>query len=233
MIKIKKMFQGRVDDLPVIAEFVSESLERDLPDFNAYSPRFNTALIADIRSKVTVCRSAMRAWMFTKELKTTTARLYATMDAVRLPLNILEGYIKLAGTQLDVAPKDMGLHEVRRSIKNDNAETLPPALRQLMTSVQRNLPALYAAGLPPSLVDELNAQPATIEALNLRQNTLASERNRLTETDMQLFNDLWLAIAPLFETGKALYKGIDPAKLKDYTFAELVRRLHPHRTVKR
>jgi hypothetical protein len=228
MKKIKKLFHGKIDDLPVIAEFVLESLERDIKDFSAYSPVFTPEFIVIVRGKVVVCQGAMRAWVFIKELKSTTAKLYGEIAGARVKVNALEGYVKLASNNLDVAPKDMGIHEVRKAINADNAETLPHAIRQLLVSVKRNFAALQAVGLKQCLVDELEAQPAVIDELNLRQNTLESERNRLTEADMHLFNDLWLTIAPIFETGKALYKGVDEAKLKDYTFAELERRLHPH-----
>ncbi|MDR2041059.1 MAG: hypothetical protein LBP98_01920, partial [Tannerella sp.] len=60
-----------------------------------------------------------------------------------------------------------------------------------------------------------------------RQNKLESERNRVTEQDVDAYNDLWLALQPILETGKALYRGTDKAKLKDYTFVQLEKRLHP------
>jgi hypothetical protein len=40
-----------------------------------------------------------------------------------------------------------------------------------------------------------------------------------------LFNDLWKTLSPVFETGKALYRGVDEAKLKDYTVTQLVKRI--------
>ncbi|MDR2139304.1 MAG: hypothetical protein LBP50_07140, partial [Tannerella sp.] len=71
-------------------------------------------------------------------------------------------------------------------------------------------------------------QTAAIDALNVKQNELESRRNRATEEDIDVFNDLWLALQPVLETGRALYRGVDAAKLKDYTIAQLKKRLHPH-----
>ncbi|MDR2041672.1 MAG: hypothetical protein LBP98_05075, partial [Tannerella sp.] len=123
---------------------------------------------------------------------------------------------------------DVGLKEVRKSIDNSNAETLVPAVADLLSTLRRNLSALQAVGLQASRLEAIEQQTLAIDSLNVKQNELESERNRITEQDIDVFNDLWLALQPILETGKALYRGTDEAKLKDYTLAQLKKRLHPH-----
>jgi hypothetical protein len=228
-MKMKKLFHGRIEVLPVIGQFVVESYSRDVADFSAYSPVFTVGLVAEIEKQIELCRNATRSWIFIKELKTVSVALYATIGSVRVKMNALEGYVHLAGSTLDLTYADFGIVEVRRAVSRKNAETVPEAIRQLLINVKRNFTALQAVGMQQTLYAEIEKLAMEIDRLNARQNVVESERNLQTEADLHLFNDLWLAIAPIFETGKALYRGVDEARLKDYTFAQLEKRLHPHR----
>ncbi|MDR2763560.1 MAG: hypothetical protein LBB90_00835 [Tannerella sp.] len=224
----KRLFPCSISDLPVLAEFLLESLGRDINDFSGYSPLFTTSCSDGIRAKIITCREVTRSWTFIKELKSVTETLYSDIHALRVTINPVEGYVKLAAASLDVAVGDVGLKEVRRSIGKGNAETLVPAVAELLSTLRRNITALQAVGLQESLLVAIEEQTATIDTLNVKQNELESERNRVTEQDTDVFNDLWLALQPILETGKALYRGVDEAKLKDYTIAQLEKRLHPH-----
>jgi hypothetical protein len=153
-MKKKRLFHCSISDLPVIGEFLLESLSRDVNDFSAYSPLFTTSYSDGVRAKITTCRGLTRAWTFIRELKTVTKKLYADIDALRVLLNPVEGYVKLAAASLDVAVADVGLKEVRKSIGNSNAETLVPAVAELLSTLRRNLAALQAVGLQAS---QLNA----------------------------------------------------------------------------
>ncbi|MDR2040997.1 MAG: hypothetical protein LBP98_01610 [Tannerella sp.] len=226
-MKKKRLFQCSISDLPVIGEFLLESLGRDINDFSAYSPLFTTSYRDGVRAKILACRGLTRAWTLIKELKTVTGKLYADMNALRVRLNPVEGYLKLAAASLDVAVADAGLKEVRKSISNGNAETLVPAVAEFLATLRRNLSALQAVGLQANQLDAIEQHTLAIDALNVRQNKLESERNRVTEQDVDAYNDLWLALQPILKTGKALYRGTDKAKLKDYTFVQLEKRLHP------
>ncbi|MDR0843669.1 MAG: hypothetical protein LBN71_00470 [Tannerella sp.] len=76
---------------------------------------------------------------------------------------------------------------------------------------------------------EIEAQVEKINALNVKQNELESVRNRLTKESIEIFNDLWKLLQPVFETGKALYRGVDAARLKDYTLSQLLKRINHQR----
>jgi hypothetical protein len=224
----KRLFQCSISDLPVLGEFLLESLGRDINDFSNYSPLFTTSYSDSIRAKIVTCREVTRSWIFIKELKSVTETLYSSIKALRVTINPVEGYVKLAAASLDVAVDDVGLKEVRRSIGRGNAETLVPAVAELLSTLRRNIAALQAVGLQESVLTAIEEQTAAIDALNVKQNELESRRNRVTEQDIDVFNDLWFALQPILETGRALYRGVDAAKLKDYTIAQLKKRLHPH-----
>jgi hypothetical protein len=43
-MQTKKMFQCKIEELPVIGEFVVESARKDMADFSGFSPVFTSSL---------------------------------------------------------------------------------------------------------------------------------------------------------------------------------------------
>lgn len=225
-MKAKKAFQCPIEDLPTIGEFIIESVKKDLGDFSSYSPVFTPAYLSNIELKIVACRKRVRSWAVIQELKATTELLNLTTQSLRVKLNFLEGYIKLSANELDVPTASMGLAAVRKSISHGSTESLIDAIEEMMIPVRRNISVLESKGLKESLLDEIEYIRERTNQLNLRQNELESERNRLTQENIEMFNELWQMIHPIFETGKALYRGTNAAKLKDYTLAQLIKRIH-------
>jgi hypothetical protein len=95
-----------------------------------------------------------------------------------------------------------------------------------MTTVERNQSVLAAKGLKSKLIKEIETQIHEINELNMIQNELISKRNRLTEKNIVLFNDLWASLQPVLKTAKAIYRGVDEEKLKDYTVTQLIKRIN-------
>jgi hypothetical protein len=102
-------------------------------------------------------------------------------------------------------------------------------MHKLLTVVRRNLSVLETKGLRSELVSDIESQIGEISALNTRQNDLISDRNRLTKQNIELFNDLWESLQPVLKTAKAIYRGVDDTKLKDYTVAQLMKRINAGR----
>jgi hypothetical protein len=76
------------------------------------------------------------------------------------------------------------------------------------------------------LIDEIETQLREINSLNEKHNKLISKRNRLTGENVEKFNDLWNSLKPIFDTAKAIYQGADKVKLKNYTIAQLMKRIN-------
>jgi hypothetical protein len=222
----KQLFPCKVEELPVIGEFLVKSAHRDLGDFTSFSPLFTAEYLADIEQKVAMCRSTVSGSVAAKELKTTTERLTEKCEGLRTSLNKLEGYLQLGGKQLSMAVSDFGLKEVRSAIGRGNVEGVLAQLQGLLERVARDTAALTAVGMPAELVAELSAAQEEVNNLNLRQNELIGERGRLSDESQRLFNDLWESLQMLLKTAQAMYRGANAVKLKDYTVAELLRRIN-------
>jgi hypothetical protein len=224
-MKTKKMFRCKFEELPVIGEMVVGNARRDIAGFGSFSSIFTPSYFDGIDLKILNCRKKIRSWVVMQELKTTTDTLGIKTRQLRVMLNLLEGYIKLSAGELDVKGSDMGLSIVRRAISRGNTEAVIMNMANLLAAVRRNESALEIHGMKPQLIDDIATQTEDINALNIKQSEQESIRNRLTEENTDMFNDLWKALLPLFETGKALYKGVDEAKLKDYTLTQLLKRI--------
>jgi hypothetical protein len=224
-----KKFTCRVEDLPVIGEFVVNSAEKDINDFNNYSAKFTIEYLATVNSQIEVCKELAKSSTITKELKSATHQLYYTTKNFRIKLNALEGYLKIGVDKLDIAIEDFGLKKIRSNIVRSNIEGFLSNMRTTMVAVKRNISTLEAQGMKPAFIDEIETHLQEINSLNVKQNELISKRNRLTADNINKFNDLWSNLKLIMNTAKAIYRDVNEAKLKDYTIAHLKRRVNAER----
>jgi hypothetical protein len=220
-----KKIPCKTEEVPVIGEFIVNSAEQDISDFNNYSSVFSSDYFATIKTKIEICRELVKSSMVAKELKTVTRLLYDTSKGLRTKLNVLEGYLKLGADKLDIMLNDVGLKNIRRDITKHNVEGLLSNMETALIAVKRNLPVLETQGLRQSLIDEIEIQLQEINALNLKQNTLIAKRNRLTSENIDKFNDLWNNLKLIMIAARAIYRNIDEVKLKDYTITQLKKRI--------
>jgi hypothetical protein len=197
-----------------------------LDEFNAFSPVFMPDYLDATAQKINACKSIVSSSLKIKELKATTQKLTDTSKGLRPKLNILEGYLKLGATELDISIADTSMKQVRTAISKGNTEGIVANIGKLLEVVKRNQQVLENKGLREELLREIAEQTQTIDALNIQQDNLISARNRLTKENMAIFNDLWTSLLPITETAKAMYRGVNPTKLKDYTIAQLKKRIH-------
>lgn len=215
-----------MEELPVIAGFVADSLTADLTTFGDFSPMFDEAYVTSIRSKRAYCLDLERSDVTTQRLKNVTAQLAERESGLRPVLNKVEAYVKLAKSSLDVATESFGLKALRKNISHGNDEGIIAGLQTLLKNINRNLEALQAKGLKQEMVDELSAALTDIDTMNNEQNTLTNERNQTTASNMKDYNELWDLLSPVLETGRSLFRGTDDVKLKEYTMSALVKRVH-------
>jgi hypothetical protein len=197
-----------------------------MDEFCLFSPLFTSDYLHSVETKILVCKELVGSFAATQELKSTTRQLTELSRGLRVKLNALDAYFKLAADGLDVPVADTGLKGVRDAISRGNTEGLLATIPKLMVAVKRNLPLLESKGFTPTLLAGIDTQTRAISTLNVRQNELISTRNRLTDENTIAFNDLWASLRPILDTAKALYRGVNPTKLKDYTVSQLRKRIN-------
>jgi hypothetical protein len=218
-----------MEDVPLIGEFIVNNAERDVNDFNGYSSMFTIDYFEAVRSKIEVCKELVKLAGVPKELKSVTFQLYDRVKAFRMKLNALEGYLKTGADNLDVAVKDTGFKNVRMYLTKGNIEGLLSNLKTMLIVVKRNLSVLEEQGLTQTHIDEVEAQLQEINLLHEKQNELRRKRNRLTDENINRFNDLWNNMRLIMNVAKAIYQEVDEVKLKDYTVAHLKKKINAQR----
>jgi hypothetical protein len=218
-------FKCKLEEVPALGGFIVNSAEKDIDDFNSYSPVFTVDYLAPIRRKIEHCKELIKSSTVAAELKATTQQLYDKTKDLRGKLNALEGYLKLGAGSLDIAVKDFDLKSVRLAITRRNVESVISSMKTVLVAVKRNAPVLLAQGLKWELIAEIETQLQEINSLNEKQNEFISKRNRLTAANIEKFNDLWDSLQPILTAAKAIYSS-DEMKLKDYTIAQLLKRMN-------
>lgn len=223
----RKEFQCKQEELIFIASTVLVSLTIDLPDFNKFADMFTPEYIELIEAKRLVCSNLDSPSSVKKRLQQATILLGEHTTDLRLVLNNVEGYVKLAGDNLDVqGVADVGFIEIRDNISRGNVEGVLNHAHSMLATLERNKVPLLASGFKPDVLDELTAQVLQIDSLNNQQNTLLSDYSRLAQSNMIIFNDLWRSISTILNTGKAIYRGVNKVRLREYTMTYLIRRVN-------
>ena len=222
----KKKFHCKIQDLPIITGFVLESLVKDLLAFGEYSNIFNIGYVQSVRAKRLICMELIIPAAIRKQLKNISRDLQKSNADLRLLFNKVEGYVKLAGNALDVEGSDVGMKEARLEISKGNVEGVINSTNSMVTTLRRNETVLFVYGMNTALLDEVAEKVELIDSLNNQQNSLMSDHGRLAHTNIAIFNDLWADLSTILITAKAIYRGVDEIKLRDYTMSHLIKRVN-------
>ncbi|MDR1879039.1 MAG: hypothetical protein LBQ64_05690 [Bacteroidales bacterium] len=214
-----------IEDLPVIADFVIVSLRRDLANFSTYSPKFNDSYLDVFEGKIAKVKSVIAGKIFTKELSKVTINLKDAVGELRPKLNKIEGYVKMADKSLSTTIVGFGISAVRQPLNRGNVEGVTKTLGDLLHIIENNRNVLSEQGLSDEMVNVLRNAREEIERLNNLQNQIISQRAIAVEENSAVFDDLWKTISETLTAGRSLYKGVDAARIKDYTLTELEKKL--------
>jgi hypothetical protein len=105
-------------------------------------------------------------------------------------------------------------------------------VRRMLVGVNNNVAVLQTKGLKPALITEFTQLADEIETLGNDQNFKITERNRHTDENIAVFNDLWDMNVFITDAGKAIYKGVDATKTDDYTIATILKRIGTAKSTK-
>lgn len=242
-----KKFQCRIEELPILADFVIAAFERDYADFYRHSPVvYHANYIVMFRKKQAEVIALINPRTITDDKKLITAHLHEFLDGLRQPLNKLEDYILLAqryfvnssesrvednprndsdNAELTTLPDDFGISRVRKEIANGDIEGLYGAMEILKTHIVNNYAKLNTIGYTEAQRDSFFAFWDKINSYNEEQNKKDNERDVLSEQNIVVCNSLWDIISEICNTGKTLYSILQPAKSNDYTIRTLLKRI--------
>ena len=221
-------YNCKAEELPMIANHVLSHLKRDAADFAAFSPKLNASYIAVFAAKIEEVSEVLSPRRETAELKIVTERLYKRMDELIDPIARVEGYARIAQREFPLNIKDFGLSQLRYEIRTRDAEGVLAGLKKLNEHLNAYRQALTEQGLSDALAEVFPKAATAILDDELLQCEIVSNRKRIVENNLYLFNDLYSRISEICTIGKIIRKGNRGAK-KDYTFTELKKRAREKR----
>jgi hypothetical protein len=213
------------EELPVICRFNAFSLKRDLPEFNAFSPVFNTEYVASQETKIAQVSELVAPKSETVALKTITDRLYQTMNGLIPAINNLNGYIGMAHDTMSISTSDFGLTDLRKGITKKDAESVIKNLNTINLNINKYKEPLQQQGLRDDLINKFASATSSIAGDKQKQYEITSTRKNMVQNNLNLLNDLHSQLTEILRVGKILYKPADAAKLQEYTFSELKKKV--------
>ena len=228
----KRKFSCKLEDVPATAGYLALRLQADLVDFAEFSDAFSEDYVTSLVAKTTQCNQLISSNMLTKEIATITAQIGEKIKPLRLKLNKLDGYLNMADGQMTVSAKAIGTSLVRNSITTGNSEGIVAQVRRMLVGVNNNVAVLQTKGLKPVLIEEFTQLADDMERLGIDQNFKITERNRRTDENIAVFNELWDMNVFITNAGKAIYKGVDATKTDDYTIATILKRIGTSKSTK-
>ncbi|MEK7720469.1 MAG: hypothetical protein AAB347_12865 [Bacteroidota bacterium] len=224
-LNMNRSFDCKNEELPVVCRFGAISLERDLKDFTTYSSTFDGPYLAAFKTRIEIVQELIQPNSETVALKVITDRIYQTLDGLISPINYLEGYLKLAGRQVPVSSADFGLVQLRRRVRARDLEGVLKQLHTVGENIKKYKKELMAKGLTEPLIARFTEAVQLLTDDKDKSYSLVSNRAAIVQSNMGLLNDLKNQLTEICGIGKILYKQTDQAKLKDYTFTQMMKQV--------
>jgi hypothetical protein len=221
-LSISCSFDCKDEELPIVCGIGAIRLARDLSDFTAYSPKFDAHYLAALESKIEVVQELVQPQSETVEQQVITERMYQLLDNLTFPINYLEGYLKLAGNQIPISSADFGLAQLRKSARLRDVESVLMLLQTIDDNIKKYKMDLIAKRLSSVLIAKLSVTRKLLDEDMDKKFALVSRRYAFVQKNRSLLNDLYDQLNEICSVGKILYRQTNKAKLKDYSFTQMM-----------
>jgi hypothetical protein len=215
----------KLAEIPVIGGFVIDGALEDVAKIHEVAKDVDEAFLQGVKAKQVLVESLVQPVTLTAELKTVTKRVKETMDGLRPKLNVLEVQLIRAGGELNISVADFGLKAIRKCISKKDAEGTLAALAATLTQVDKNNAALEAKGMTPAQRALFSTAEESLRTDNAMQEQIIRSRGLLTAENVATINNYWADVTAVMKIGRLIFKD-DPARLKEYTFTALRRRVN-------
>lgn len=224
--KEQRLFNCKDEELPIICRFADFSFTRDLEAFILYSPKYGGSFASEFKALIVEVDELVSPESETIEMKKITEQLFSNINALSDPINRLQGYIEMAYNTMKVSPSDFGLSDLRKGINAKDPEKVIGQLKKVNNNITTYQAELTPQGLNDELITKFTTGLSAIEANKQRQYEILSNRKAIVQSNVSTLNRLYEQFQGILKTGKILYKNSDQVKLQEYTFTDLLKRVH-------
>ncbi len=224
-MKNLRMFSCKYEELISISKFTLFSLKRDLAEFTAFSNRFSDEYVTETEAMINEVENLLEPKAETLSLKMISQTMEQQLSELNKSLLYIDGYLKLLKNIPGFTPKAFGVSALRKSINQSEYESILKNLKLLNSNVLNNLPALQGRGMPATMPQTLQKHHDVISENRQKQLEIKSNRAAIVQNNIKTLNDLHLRLSEIYSIGKVLYKHTDQAKMNDYTFSALLKKV--------
>ncbi len=222
---MNRSYNCKDEELAVLCRFSAISLRRDLADFTAYSPKLGETYLATFESGIAKVEELLSPASETAEMKKITDRIYSGMNDVLDHVKHLGGYLKMAGSSINLSAADFGLSELRKGINNGDPEKVLDRMTEVNKNIATYKAALAEQGFTELLETKLLNAHASLNTDRQLQYQILTNRKALVQSNVETLNVLNSQLTEILRIGKILYQGKDAVKQQEYTLAALKKRV--------
>lgn len=232
MNTIHPEYKCHADELVPLALLLRVSAERDFAALHDLLPAdydktffvsYDAAVaVADALVSSSVQRA--KGMVVTQHMQELYTQLPALLDRLAARVRRAEG--------LTVPATRFGIEAARRARNNDEKVPLAAALKTTLQNIKANEEALAKKGQKPedtALLQELHDDLVT-DTTDQGANT--STRRGLSQENIIVLNALFTIMQHLLNDGKDIFRTSNKAKLADYTYQQLLKRVRLARKAK-
>jgi translation elongation factor EF-1beta len=215
----------RIEEIPFLAEFTRDYFVRDRADFTAFSDVFSDKYLQKFDTQIKMVKERMAPALLTAEMKTITNRIRSQYITLRSIVNKVERYTVMAKGTMDTKPANFGFKNLRKKLRLKDDEAVVKKLRELLQHIDKNYEALEVNGLSKAYRQEIEEAINAFEADIIAQTRKIDEREKVVKQNARQFDTLWSMMTEIMGTGKVIYKTKDKARVKDYTYSEMIKKV--------
>jgi hypothetical protein len=221
----------RHEELPFVADYAHDYYVRDEADFKAFSPVFGSAFLLKYDPQAKLVSELIAPSVILAQQKAITERIEKHYSTARNTVNKIERYAELADKDnlLKTSISDFGFKKIREDLKNHNDEGVVAKLNEVLQHCDTNSEAMIAKGFTSAVHQETASFIQTFTADVKDQKRKMDEREKLVKDNLGQFDILWDMVSNILNTGQVIYKEKNKDKVKDYTYSELIKKVHQKR----
>lgn len=224
VFKLKSMKKLRFsqEDIPVIADFVITSFERDKTEFVEHYKTMDDTYLDGFKEANTNVKTLVSNVANVARKKKITNALYACADSMSEKIFMLKDYAIRANLDVEVISKAPKLLRTR------NLEGAMKAIRDSLPYYTENIDMLV--DMPEGFLSNLSSDITEMYALNVEQNRLINEGKLSTDEARAVYAIVDTYIGEVCRAGRLIFKGTP--KADEYMLKKLLSRVRAAKKAK-
>ncbi|RTQ50840.1 hypothetical protein EJV47_09495 [Hymenobacter gummosus] len=230
--RVVPLFNCRAEEVAPLARLLRAHYQEDEAEFVDLLPEeYGKQFLTDFDARLAAVEQAVSRRSATGLSQQLGQQVQTQLDELPRQLNRLEARVRRA-EGLQVSRQAFGIRQVRAALDSKDVEAVAETLRVLLQNLDANAAALQAKGHLPAETEQLRALRTALTSGSTAQDVAQTTQQTLTQTSTQVLNRLYQLMQELMADGKSLYRGVDAAKVKHYTLAQLLKRVRREREEK-